>query len=517
MPTWIQTLQNIGFSLDAASHIATGQNIQLEDFVDLDEVDITVICNAVRKPGGEIIRGTRRIPNPGTSVSALAEKRLKLLRFMVKHYSYQINRTLTNDLITKENLSSMSEFKKIEESYKDSESVVPINTTTEMVEFLNNVDDKLFTYRGCKGAPLSYLIRKNIVPVAENIDPPTNYSTVQEQIVARAPHVSLVNGILTNTLSYTTDNHRLASLLRKMTETNTTAKTWSDGRKKDGRAIIQTWIGHYQGTSKVESQMIQAEEKMKKLSYTMEGHRYNFEKYTTLHRMCHNQINSANKALTPPLPPLLERVKVQHYLAGIQAPGMTAAMAAVRASVTLKSDFDQCSDYLSTFVIQTNSQTRSVAAVGQGGEQNPNNTNNGRGGRGGQPNRNKEKRSNGDRIVRKNLGGKGQGGRYKRGSTNIEDRYYTVAEYNKLSKEQKQILYDKRHGTKKVRFEDQIRAASTTKSNQTSEISYIASLVRNDISQRMQQQNPTIPPTPQPNSNNVEPPKITYPSGWPKF
>ena len=204
----------------------------------------------------------------------------------------------------------------------------------------------------------------------------------------------------------------------------------------------------------------------------MEGHIYGFEKYTTLHRQCHNLINAANKALTPPLPPMLERVKVQHYLAGIQAPGMTAAMAAVRASVTLKSDFDQCADYLTIFVVQNDSQNRNVAAIGK--DQNQNNGGNrnnyyrgaGRGGRGG----NGRGLFQGGRGGRFN-GGRGQGnrdqgGRYKRGSTVIENRYYTVEEYKKLTKEQKQALYDKRKGIKKVRFEDTERATSRLSSSQ---------------------------------------------------
>jgi len=102
--TWIQTLKNIGFSQAAATNIATDQNIQLEDFVDLDESDINSICSSVCKPGGEIRRGARLVPNPGSTVSALAEKHLKLLVFMVKHYQFQIDRTLDNALMTKDKL-----------------------------------------------------------------------------------------------------------------------------------------------------------------------------------------------------------------------------------------------------------------------------------------------------------------------------------------------------------------------------------------------------------------------------
>lgn len=42
---------------------------------------------------------------------------------------------------------------------------------------------------------------------------------------------------------------------------------------------------------------------------------------------------------------------------------MILAMAAVQDSLALKANFDLCSDYLSIFVVQSNSQGRSVAAI----------------------------------------------------------------------------------------------------------------------------------------------------------
>ena len=108
MVTWNQALINIGFSNAAANYIRTDQGIQLEDLLDLEDDDIATICQTVRKPGGEITRSNRCIANPGIAVSALAEKRLKIVRFMAVHYAHQINRTLTCDLITNATLSQMA-------------------------------------------------------------------------------------------------------------------------------------------------------------------------------------------------------------------------------------------------------------------------------------------------------------------------------------------------------------------------------------------------------------------------
>jgi len=92
--TWNVALQNIGFSIAAATAIITSQGVTLDDMSSLEDGDITIICQAIRKPGREIIRGTRRVADPGIPVNAMAEKRLKLVRFMVEHYTYEINRVL---------------------------------------------------------------------------------------------------------------------------------------------------------------------------------------------------------------------------------------------------------------------------------------------------------------------------------------------------------------------------------------------------------------------------------------
>ena len=127
----------------------------------------------------------------------------------------------------------------MELSYKDPEVVPPIKNNLAMVEFLNSIEDKLVPYRGCKGVPLSYLIRDSVEPVQEAADPRTNYGTVLEEMVKRAPHVKVVGDTPVSCLSYNTDNQRLATLLCQMTETNTTDQTWSVGKKRDGRGIVE--------------------------------------------------------------------------------------------------------------------------------------------------------------------------------------------------------------------------------------------------------------------------------------
>lgn len=174
--TWTTALQTIGFSLAAANAIITDQGVTLDDMSSLEERDITIICQAIRRPGGEITRGSRRVPNPGTNVNALAEKRLKLVRFMVEHFTFGINRTLTPAMITIVALNEMAQLQTIFASYKEPNENSSIEDHETMCKFLTSVGDTLTPFLGCKKVPLTYLLRANVEPILEVNDPRTNYA-----------------------------------------------------------------------------------------------------------------------------------------------------------------------------------------------------------------------------------------------------------------------------------------------------------------------------------------------------
>ena len=101
-------LVRLGFTVPAAAYInaAAGQGILFPDLVDLADEDISTLCSAIRRPKGLInnpnppARVAAQIRNPGIPVSALAERRLKVLIYLVRLYTRRINRTLTPAMIT---------------------------------------------------------------------------------------------------------------------------------------------------------------------------------------------------------------------------------------------------------------------------------------------------------------------------------------------------------------------------------------------------------------------------------
>ena len=177
---------------------------------------------------------------------------------------------------------------------------------------------------------------------------------------------------------------------------------------------------------------------------------------------------------------------------------MVAAIAAVCASVTLKSDFNKYSDYLSTFVMQKSTDTWGVASL----EVNDYKTWRGAGfgGRG--------RRWNGRRGCGRGI----RGGRVSGfGKHQIEDWYYSVEEYKKLSPEQKKKLYKIRQ--KKPKLDVEKNPAATAKLS--TEVSNIASIIQ-DMNSRINNTASTNhvtfadPPTQQPQQQQPAPNKKYY-------
>jgi hypothetical protein len=65
-------------------------------------------------------------------------------------------------------------------------------TEKKMVAFLEIFQNYITQYHGKTHIPLSYLIRTTVQPFAEDDDPTTNYTSIKEEMIARAPHTGPV-------------------------------------------------------------------------------------------------------------------------------------------------------------------------------------------------------------------------------------------------------------------------------------------------------------------------------------
>jgi hypothetical protein len=216
-------LGRIGFTVAAANHIvsATGQAIAFEDLVDLADDDVTTLCSALRRPGGTIIGpapGNVQIRNPGIPVSPLAERRLKIVVCLARLFERRINRTLTPAMITIAEVRNAQVLMERDAAHRDPTEMHKIDDTKDVMVFLEDPDSFLSTYRGENQVPLSCSCRNNITPLNEADDPRNNHASVEDEMVARAPHALA---------AFAVDNAALARILKDMVSGFKEAATWA--------------------------------------------------------------------------------------------------------------------------------------------------------------------------------------------------------------------------------------------------------------------------------------------------
>ena len=92
--------ERLGFTQRGAVVLTTTQGFDsLQELGYLKDGDVTDLCKALRRPGGTIPdpnaaagADVPQVPNPGVSVSMMAETNLKLACFLVRHLA-RVSRT----------------------------------------------------------------------------------------------------------------------------------------------------------------------------------------------------------------------------------------------------------------------------------------------------------------------------------------------------------------------------------------------------------------------------------------
>lgn len=250
------------------------------------------------------------------------------------------------------------------------------------------------------------MIRQDLeVPAA---DPAGGYDSKQDELIARAP-IRKADG--TFAPDYLADRVRVWELMSELTRSH---DCWSyvrpAQRTRDGRLAFLGLRGHYLGANNVDNMSAQAERKLQTTTYTGEKRRWNFEKYVKVMIDQHAVL----KGLTEHgYAGIDDRSKVRHLLAGIKTNALDSVKTQIMSNAVLRSDFDACVNLFQDFLTQTANQqtTREVtisAFHAEGG------------------------------------GGGGDGGGETEADLTVKDRYYTKAEYDKLTPAEKVGLKLKR-------------------------------------------------------------------------
>lgn len=175
-------LDRIGFTAAARDEITGDQGIDsLDELRTLDNSMVENLCRVIRRPGG-MVGGAA---DPGIKVSARAKENLKLAIYYIKHQD-RVSRDVVIGSITLANIRLLMKQRDTEKDHTDPDTQPKIDGK-DWPKTIEAIEEYLRQFRGTNGVPLSYVVRKDIKPEPSADDPSTNYDTLDEEMIARAP------------------------------------------------------------------------------------------------------------------------------------------------------------------------------------------------------------------------------------------------------------------------------------------------------------------------------------------
>jgi hypothetical protein len=261
--------------------------------------------------------------------------------------------------------------------------------------------------KGAHNIPLAYVIRETEIP-----DPNAVYQTEYHQLVSITPLAGI---------EYEQDNGRIFDLLKSW-NLNGPAWTWmrAFNHTRNGRASWQALVNHFEGEAQRDRVKDHAYAAIASAKYYGDRKKFTFETYMTINQDSYANLSQYGEIIS-------KEKHVRDLLQGIKdnSAAANAAKGAILATPTLRNSFDNAVAHLAT-TLQLNMSMNDIRNISASGTQN----NHGRGGgyQGGR---------------QYNRGGRG-GGQGRGRGRNLYLGSYSPEQWRKLSKEDKQKVYEGR-------------------------------------------------------------------------
>jgi hypothetical protein len=145
-------------------------------------------------------------------------------------------------------------------------------------------------------------------------------------------------------VAYREDNIKVWEIIRDSLHASE-AYNWikQSEQRRDGRSAYLALTTHYLGASKNKTLQNQADNCLLKTFYGGEKNKFDWTKYVSLHKRCHNNLKATG-------PPLGEDDKVRRLLNGINTQKLDTAVLFVQSLPLLMANFDAAVDSISTVV-----------------------------------------------------------------------------------------------------------------------------------------------------------------------
>ena len=419
----------------------------LAEISTFDEDDIQRLCAAVRKPGGTIAdpnNAGQTMPDPGQSIPAISESRLKLATYGAKLYG-QVGRDVEPTALARSRLNAFKLHKETVDNHTDPPKFPPVSKTFGIMKMIDALPTHLQELNGVSGIALAYVIRKDV-------DPPNPLPPLINDMPWSEPNTSMMEELVLYAAhagaSYKADNATVFRLIQNaVADTSHISSIKPYQRTRDGRKAYEALVLHNMGNSKWEKVVEEAESMVTTRIFNGKNARYPLKSHIVKHQEAHNDFVRAAQ-FTQFAPPS-EHTRVRRLLSSIQSndSALVAAKTTILADMAKRDDFEMASDFLllaAPTKLVNNSRNHRIAALKRG---------------------------------------RGGGGKYSgtgdKGKTGVEDRYYKRDEFHRLNDAQKAELQEMRQkngrgGGKRARQTAKIAALEARLESQAQQISALS-------------------------------------------
>ena len=387
-------LTRLGCSNPARASLANQGLDSIDTLADTGEDVISNMC--------KIIRRDEQVPIP-----AIAESNIKLASFVARHHR-RISRGLAPNGITMPVIRRYRELYAEEKAYE----VPDNNIELDMKDWAKNIDsiqDYLGIRLGRTKIPLAYVVRREVAVPAAGGDPPDNYDTHQDEMIARASHD------VANNEAYPYDNRMVWDLIAgwvRDTECWIHVKPFQ--RRRDGRGAYLAIYNHYLGVNTVNNQARTAEAKLNKLEYKSEGRRWGLEKYIQQFKKQYEILRNLEEMEGSTYSAPDAGTMVRKFIDGVKNGSFDACKTQVMSQPEMGTDLERVFNLYKDFLSQSKASnaTLNISRVGTA------------------PQNNYKRGREDDGKVPEHVWMK----------ATVEDKFYTGKQYNKLSRAQKAKL-----------------------------------------------------------------------------
>ena len=178
-----QMFIHLGFSQAVATSIVNNHGIvTLTDLLHFEASDIDALCKNIQCPGGTIQgRNNHQVPNPGMSVSTMAQSNLKLATFWIMHHLECVQHSTAPSDVTRAAIDPFTRQQKTEDTY-EAPTELPKIDERNWAKTIEAMDEWLRLIPGECHLPLAYVIQKDI-GLPEEEDPSESYPSITDEML----------------------------------------------------------------------------------------------------------------------------------------------------------------------------------------------------------------------------------------------------------------------------------------------------------------------------------------------